>query len=224
MFNGVTLSAVVRLQPLSLALCVLRELRNLGIYMEVYDEEIRVRTSQEVAERVLAIIASIGKVHFPEENQRWIEENSIEQYLTPLELAFIQNPNPEQQDLIDYSWKVEALVSLIWSLNGLDNMPALNEQFDAWSNELVIKALQKTEEFLTYSSLRNNEELEQMESHLYHQHWRVRDRDLGFNNDKPNKNDPNINQLNSGIVYERRYGMSWVSGYGESWDDVPTDT
>ncbi|WP_143696993.1 DUF4272 domain-containing protein, partial [Vibrio parahaemolyticus] len=196
----------------------------LRIYMEEYDEEIRVRTSKEVAERVLAIIASIGKVHFPEENQRWIEENSIEQYLTPLELAFIQNPNPEQQDLIDYSWKVEALVSLIWSLNGLDNMPALNEQFDAWSNELVIKALQKTEEFLTYSSLRNNEELEQMESYLYHQHWRVRDRDLGFNNDKPDKNDPNINQLNSGIVYERRYGMSWVSGYGESWDDVPTDT
>jgi hypothetical protein len=49
-------------------------------------------------------------------------------------------------------------------------------------------------------------------------------RDMGFNNGEPDEDGININELNSGIVYERRYGMSWVLGYGESWDDVPTDT
>lgn len=192
--------------------------------MVQFEEDSSVRTSRQVAERVLAVIGSIGRVHFPLENQKWIDENNIGQYLTPLEMAFIRNPNPTHQDFVNFSWKAEALVSLLWCLNGLDDMPAFDEQFDVWSNELVIKAVRATSHFLASASLRSYEELEQMESYLYHQHWRVRDRDLGFNTDKPSKYDPDINELNSGIVYERRYGMSWVSGFGESWDDVPTDT
>ncbi|MCG7497342.1 DUF4272 domain-containing protein [Vibrio sp. Of7-15] len=192
--------------------------------MEKSEENMKIRTSKEVAERALGIIASIGKVHFPEENQRWIEENSIKQYLSPLEQEFIEDPNPEHQDLVNFSWKAEALVSLLWCLKGLDEIPAFDEQFDIWNNDLVIKAVKNTNEFLARSELRADQDLEQMESFLYHQHWRVRDRDLGFNVDQPDENDPDIDELNSGIVYERRYGMSWVSGFGKSWDEVPTDT
>ena len=63
-----------------------------------------------------------------------------------------------------------------------------------------------------------------MEEFLYHQHWRVRDRDFGFNNDEPDPTDPPIEALDTGIVTERRYGMSWVAGDGDTWDEVPTDT
>ncbi len=192
--------------------------------MESFEEDNQSRTSQEVAERMLGIIASIGKVHFPEENQKWIAENNIEQYLTPLELAFIKESSPEQQDLVDFSWRAEALVSLVWSLQGIEEPPRLNELFDAWNNELVMQAITNTEAFLASAMLRNSDDLEQMESFLYHQHWRVRDRDLGFNNDKPDENDPDIDELDSGIVYERRYGMSWIVCCDVSWDDVPTDT
>jgi hypothetical protein len=31
-------------------------------------------------------------------------------------------------------------------------------------------------------------------------------------------------EINPGVVYERRYGLSWVIGWGEDWDEVPTDT
>ncbi len=57
-----------------------------------------------------------------------------------------------------------------------------------------------------------------MEQHLYHQHWRVRDAQL-FGKPMPPELDP-------GIVYERRYGLSWLVGWGEGddWDEVPTDT
>jgi hypothetical protein len=47
--------------------------------MEEIEEDIKIRTCKEVAERVLGVIASIGKVHFPEENQKWIEANNIEE-------------------------------------------------------------------------------------------------------------------------------------------------
>ncbi|MBB1403895.1 MULTISPECIES: DUF4272 domain-containing protein [Pseudoalteromonas] len=192
--------------------------------MEDIEEEIIIRTPKEVAQRVLGVIASVGKVYFPEKNQVWIEQNSIGQYLSPEEKKFINNPTPEDDDRVNFSWKIETLVPLLWSLQGLNEMPAFNEQFDVWGNELVLKAIRNTKEFLADAKLKDDEVLTQMESFLYHQHWRVRDRDMGFNNGKPNEDDININELNSGIVYERRYGMSWVLGYGESWDDVPTDT
>lgn len=183
-----------------------------------------IRTNQTVAQRVLGILAAMGKVHFPESIHEWLDKENIYLYLTPDETRFINEKNPEHGDLIKFSWKAEALVSLIWSLKGLDTMPPLNEQFDTFNNAMVTNAFQNTQIFLSNASLRSDDELETMESFLYHQHWRTRDRDLGFNTDKPDEHDPPIDALDSGIVYERRYGMSWVVGNGESWDDVPTDT
>jgi hypothetical protein len=65
-----------------------------------------------------------------------------------------------------------------------------------------------------------------MESNLYHQHWRVRDAELvGIGKFlEPQPGDPPIEELNPGIVHERRYGLSWLVGWGEDWDNVPTDT
>jgi hypothetical protein len=80
--------------------------------------------------------------------------------------------------------------------------------------------------FLSTAVMRSYDEIGEMEHYLYHQHWRVRDRDYGFNvGIRIHSNDqPPLDELDSGIVYERRYGMSWVAGWGDSWDDVPTDT
>ncbi|WP_417763655.1 DUF4272 domain-containing protein [Shewanella sp.] len=192
--------------------------------MEVTEEPIKVRTVDEVAARVLGLIATIGKVHFAEQNQQWLQQHNIARYLTADEQAFINSEEPEHQQLVEFSWKAEALASLVWSLNGLISLQPFNEQFAPFSNEMVQKAINHPELFLAEAQLRSEDELVQMEAYLYHQHWRVRDRDYGFHNDKPDADDPNIDELDSGIVYERRYGMSWGVGDGEDWDNVPTDT
>ena len=169
--------------------------------MEDIEEEIIIRTPKEVAQRVLGVIASVGKVYFPEKNQVWIEQNSIEQYLSSEEAKFINNPTPEDDDRVNFSWKSEALVPWLWRLDGLEKIPGFNEQYDVCGNELVLKAIRSTKEFLADAKLKDDEVLTQMESFLYHQHWRVRDRDMGFNNGEPDEDDTNINELNSGIVY-----------------------
>ncbi|ENM5923663.1 Uncharacterised protein [Vibrio mimicus] len=196
--------------------------------MENDDDEdygdIESRTGRKIAERILGILASIGKVHFPEKNSIWMRENGIERYLTKAEGNFISSENPAEKDRVNFSWRAEALASLIWSLNGLSEMPPLNEQFDPYNNELVLKALREPEKFLNEQKRRPESELDDMESFLYHQHWRVRDRLLGFNMAQPSQDDPDISEINPSIVSERRYGMSWVVGYGDTWDEVPTDT
>ena len=188
------------------------------------DDDMQPRSAYEIAERVLGLIAVIGKVQFPSQNAQWMEANDIGRFLTPEERAFIDDPNPGEKGRVNFSWRAEALVSLLWSLQGLERMPGLEDQFDAFSNAMVLQAIRQTDQFLRHPVRRPLDELQEQEQYLYHQHWRVRDRDLGFNNDEPAEDDPDIKRLISGLVYERRYAMSWLVGYGDSWDDVPTDT
>ena len=187
-------------------------------------DDMQPRSAAEIAERVLALIAVIGKVQFPSHNAKWIEDHGIARYLSEAEQEFVDNPSPAQRDKVNFSWRAEALVPLLWSLHGLEQMPGLDKQFDAFGNAMVRQAIQQTPQFLQQARRREPAELEAQEQYLYHQHWRVRDRDHGFNNDEPGEDDPDIKSLNSGLVYERRYAMSWIVGHGDSWDDVPTDT
>ncbi|MDR0353099.1 MAG: DUF4272 domain-containing protein, partial [Opitutaceae bacterium] len=88
-------------------------------------------------------------------------------------------------------------------------------------------AMKNPHAFRLSVSTRPQNEISDMESHLYHQHWRVRDRQLGFNNGAAIPLKPcelPIDQLNASVVYERRYALSWIVGWGDDWDDVPTDT
>ena len=179
------------------------------------EDDITPRAAKEVSERVLAVLATIGKVHFPEENAKWVEKENIFNFLSPTESEFLSCQTPSEEDQIKFSWRAEALASLVWSLSGLEEMPPFNDQFDPFINPMVLQAIRETESFLRDSKIRPENEIDEMESFLYHQHWRVRDHELGFGMDQPEENDPDISDLNPGIVYERRYGMSWVAGFGE---------
>ena len=118
--------------------------------------------------------------------------------------------------MINFSWRAEALTSLLWSTRLIEDMPALNEQFDVYSVEGLSTIIHDPIAFKQQLKLRPEDEIREMEEDLQHQHWRVRDAEL-FDKEMPE-------ELNSGIVYERRYGLSWLVGWGEGWDDVPTDT
>lgn len=196
--------------------------------MQETEDNLGPRRGDVVAQRVLGILASLGKVYFPSDNLDWMEEEQIWQYLSPAERAFIKCEYPSEEDKAQFSWRSEALCSLVWSLNGLDNMLPLDQHFDVYANDLIADALAAPRHFINHASTRLTEELINEEYFLYRQHWRVRDHEMklggGLGLYTANADDPDILKLNSGIVYERRYGMSWIVGHGNSWDDVPTDT
>lgn len=195
--------------------------------MEEMVTDPKIRTPKQVAERVLALIAVIDQVYRPGYLKPWIEANSISELFSPEESAFYFSDEPEQQQRVDASWRAEALTALLWSLKGLDELPPFDEPFDALNHPYVQQAVSDTESFVADACLRSDEELEAMEQFLYHQHWRVRNRDLGFlAPDHKDGSDPQLDDLHPGIVYERRYAMTWLVGWGDgaSWDEVPTDT
>jgi hypothetical protein len=197
--------------------------------MEDENEEITLneRSAIEIAERLLALLAVTARSENNDWIHGWVERFGIRAYLSPTELDFFDSETPDPQAVMDHGWRLEAMVSLMWSLGGLPEMPSLTEQFRPGESGIIQSALKNPHSFRLSAVKRLSEELDEMELFLYHQHWRVRDAQLGFNHGAKlplQEGELPVEMLNPSIVLERRYAMSWVVGWGDSWDEVPTDT
>lgn len=188
------------------------------------EQPLKPRTAEQAAQRIVAIIAIVVKVHEPETSEAWIKKHNLKKFLSPAELAFIENKSPTQKARASYSWRTECLAPLLWSLNKIQAMPPLNQQFSAFKEAAIQEAWKDPHAFIANAKLRPIKEINEMEAKLYHQHWRVRDAQLGGTGSAGQKEEPPISELNPEIVYERRYGISWLAGWGDDWDNVPTDT
>jgi hypothetical protein len=195
--------------------------------MEDERVEIKERSSLEIAERVLALVAIVGRSQQQEWVGDWCSQFGVRDYLSNAERVFFDDSAPDQQTIVNFSWRAEALVSLVWVLGGLREMPPLSEQFWVLDNDLIEAAMKNPNAFRLSATKRPSQEIVEMEGFLYHQHWRLRDKQLGFNLGASYSLEPGeipVDEMNPSVVYERRYGLSWVAGWGDDWDDVPTDT
>jgi hypothetical protein len=195
--------------------------------MEDEHVEIKERSSLEIADRTLALVAIVARAQQQEWVGDWTRQFGIRDYFSDLERSFFDEATPDQQAIVNFSWRAEALVSLVWALGGLQEMPSLSEQFWVLDSDFIEEAMKNPNSFRLSASKRSSDEIQEMEGFLYHQHWRVRDKQLGFNVGASHALEPGelpVDDLNSSVVLERRYGLSWVVGFGEDWDDVPTDT
>jgi hypothetical protein len=189
-------------------------------------DNLKPRSAKQTAQRVLALLVAIGKVHDQEQSAAWLKKHNLQQFLSPAEAALVQAKRLSEESRLHFSWRAEAMVSLLWALQALPEMPPLDEQFNLFEVDAVRLALKDPPAFVSHARLRDPQEISDMESNLYHQHWRVRDAELGGGGDslEQHPGDPPIEELNPAIVYERRYGLSWLVGWGKDWDNVPTDT
>jgi len=189
---------------------------------ELLDEEeefsLEMRSSKELATRAIALSAVIGKIHNgdPEKYEQWLYSGNILECLTDAEKDFVLDENPDRNSIIQFSWKSECMVSIFWALGIIKEMPPLNQQFNILALEEFTSMTTAPKVFVDNAHLIDHKEITEMEGHLYHQHWRVRDAQL--------KRQEMPEELDPGVVYERRYALSWIIGYGDDWENVPTDT
>ena len=185
---------------------------------EENSEDVQLRSAKDVAQRCLALLAVIQHSDKPQDKFiSWVKENNIASYFSHEEKLFFETPKPTQKQLVKFSWRIEALVPLLWALGHIEKLPPLNVQASNLRSLAGIKlANDNPKQFVATAKIRKDSEIQEAEEDLYNQHWRVRDAEL---NQKvmPKELDPDI-------VFERRYALSWLVGWGESWDDVPTDT
>lgn len=183
------------------------------------DEIARIRPVTEVAQRALALMIVAVRAEGLEDEivQQVIAEFGIEPFLSPEERAFIQNPNPTQQEKTNFIWRYESLWTLLWALGFVESLDFPDKICDVPKSVEVIHGSGSYEGFLAKCQLRSVAEILDQCDMAYRLNWAAVNARL--------RGETAAAGMDSSIVYERHYALNWLRTYfDQDWDSVRTDT
>ena len=183
--------------------------------------EVLLRAPAEVARRALALFAvavrgeSLGgdePIALAELRERLPAAWAA---LTPWERAFLDQEDPPRQEVLDATWRYEALAVLLWSLEALPELPFPRALCDV--PRLARLCLADPARLVDEARLRPAAAiLDALDEH-YRLHWAVRQARL--DGVKP------AADLEPGVVAERHHALNWLTRFDEAeWDEVETPT
>lgn len=176
------------------------------------------RTTEQVATRAMAlcIVAVKGEGLEQKIIDELIDEYELASAFTPKEKEFISNPDPNQQERVQFAWRYECYWVMLWALGYVDTLERPDKICDV---KVAISLLRDNgrDGFLKNARLRPQSEILDAADLIYRYHWAVVDTRIK-ELDAPAG-------LDAGIVLERHYALNWLMGYmDQAWDDVSTDT
>ncbi|PXY92689.1 DUF4272 domain-containing protein [Gilliamella apis] len=185
----------------------------------VAESEVILRTPDEVKKRSLALmLTGIQAESFRENAPLDPEEFKARcplgfAALSNTEYDFIHAPQPQEQDVMNMSWRYEALLPLQWALNWQSKLPFADTFCNVSS--LVETGLENSNPELSTLTLRPTSELLDALDLNYRLHWLARDCRLN------NKILPV--EIMEGVIQERQHALNWLTNFENAdWDDVDT--
>ena len=164
----------------------------------------------------LVIVAVKGETGDHAMAQALIRQFGAEGFFTPKEQAFMDDPNPSDQDRANFAWRYEGVHVMLWAL-GI--APELERPDHICDVPFIANTLRNlgTEGLMRRAKLRPQAELLDAADLIYRYDWAVVNARL--------KGEEPPAGLDKGVVYERHYALNWLIGYmDQDWDDVSTDT
>lgn len=176
-----------------------------------------IRTPREVAYRSLALLAIVKLAHEQPGVHAWVRENALETHFSKQETKFFRSATRTERQRINFSWRSEALVPLLWALKQMNEMPALNAQTRV-AGIIDSKAIWIAPmEFLAGAALRSDDEILDAREHALEGNWKARNARISGRTAPP--------EVDPGIAQERHHALNWLVGdSGDDWDTVATDT
>ena len=182
------------------------------------DEKYAIRTIEAIVDRAIAntIVSAKGSGAPDELIDELIDRFYREGLFTPYELEFLENEDPDQDELHTYSWKIECNSALLWAVSLVRDLPFPNDLSDV--QKLYDLILQSDREALLQRAELRNYHILMDELDLYYRlHWALVETRL--------HNQELAVSINPGVVYERRYGLTWLLNLdGEDWEEISMDT
>ena len=182
------------------------------------EAEMTVRTKEEIVDRIipLTIVAAKALEAPAEKLDEFIGRFNALPLFTEEEQAFIAKEQLELDDQTKFSWRLEAILPLLWSVN---LVPELDVPGDICDPEFIFNSVlpYSKQELLDQSELQPISEIADQIDFIYRAHWAVRDAQI-------NETEPPA-ALNADVVMERHYALNWLVHYlDQEWDDITTDT
>ena len=178
----------------------------------------RVRTAEAIAKRIMALgVVSIkGQTGDSAEGDAALKQFNAEAFLTPKEAAFLKNRKPTDLALVAFSWRYEALWTLLWSIGYIEKLDPPKRECDV-DKILNLFKTHDMARLIKEAKLRPIADILDEADLIYRYHWATEE--VRVNNKSM------ISQINAEIIMERHHALNWLIGYmDEEWDDVSTDT
>lgn len=181
------------------------------------EREARLRSAQDVAERVLALtlVSMKGEGLDQATLVEIVNDRKALDLFTPEERAFIDDPEPSETDKIRFTWRYEAAWVLLWALR--QHRVPLGPPRNLCDPAKLVTIVRDTPD-ISVHGLRAAPDILDKADLIYRYHWAITQARL------EGKNPPS--QLNPAVALERHHAFNWLIGYNDScdWDDVSTDT
>ena len=184
------------------------------------ESEVKIRTAQEIAERILVLVylAYVSEVVDERENViDFLKTNSLWDKVSPDEKELFQKEELTDQETANISWRSEGVWLLLWTINKVEKLELPTEQVEI--PEIVSRLpefLTDPTEFIKNANVRATTEILDASDLIYRLHWATRNADLN--------NQPMPANLDLSIIMERHYAINWVTFYADEWDEISTDT
>jgi hypothetical protein len=194
---------------------------NLDLPLIEADEDVTLRSPEEVLHRLIALWAVVGTSFLKEtpDFRNYLVQRKLETWLSPRERAFLLADSRSEDDCIQYTWKLECLYFLAWCARLVEciEIPCNQSNVDS----IVRLFPQETEDPVELQQairIRSKDEIMAWADLLYRLHWAVRDARLS------NRQEPH--NVDGSVVKEWHLAVNWMIRYNgqDNWDDVTTDT
>src|SRR5262245_3141626 len=180
--------------------------------------EARLRTSNEIARRALALVVVANKAEGADQAlvNKLVADLGVSGDLTPKEKAFIDKAGTTENERVQFVWRYEALHVLLWSIGFVDKLERPDKTVDVRSTVRIFVENRRAG-IIAKAKLRTAVEILDAADLIYRYHWAVRD--VGRNGQAAPAG------LDADVVMERHHALNWLIGYArQEWDDVSTDT
>ena len=179
----------------------------------------------EAACRMIILYTISYSVHFLDERLdliAWLKHEGLWEKVSPDEKNYLTDPSPDQQVLINLSWRIEGAMTLAWCLNKVDTLPRIDQQ----DNEAELEAFQEImpgfgeslQPFLSNLQYRSLDEI--YEENLLNELATAYFRDLLFSGNK------DTTSINRSMSFERHRTLNWLRSFMQitGWDETDTST
>ena len=190
---------------------------NKNLPFTVSEEEVKLRSKEEVIERTYALltISAMGEGVEKEQLDKLREKHEIKS-LSPFEEYLYNKEELTQQERAMTTWRYEGLNVMLWALGYLDYMEFPTVICDV-AKIVGIVIGKSREEFVQDAKLRNATEMLDQLDRIYRMNWAC------VNERLKGKSAPA--GLEEGVVYERHYALNWLTSYQNAdWDNIKTNT
>ena len=194
---------------------------------EALESEVHLRSRKEMVQRAAALfaVAVYSEVMLSEGSGREEAlfyfnkmEHGVESYLTPDEAAYIDNPDPEEQECIQFGWRYECAGVLLWAAGVVDDLPYPSKIIDVPVLAAIFWQHKGIGELLSKGFPRSQSEILDAADITLRYDWACVEAQIH------EKDAPAL--LNGGVVMERHYAFNWIIGAngGADWDDIQPNT